>query len=390
MLFLSIINILTSYISQIGENINKVSLTPKSSALYTTVKPKTLKNVYYIITDGLGSERGLISGGVSTDALKKLKNTLKEEGFYIANSSSSYNVTHVSIQSIFEMDYPVSVDSEQYYNRSAFFPDSVLRINAPDTVLKQELSSLGYEGLYWFGNGWQDCIERSTLDCPSINTSNLVNITKINSLMVYLEKSLYPRLLYKLIDFIDSNNSAIDNVATYLSNSNILENKHLFFFVHQMMPHPPYKTENCEPVFGAGETDWEDVKYKDHYNSSILCLNKKIKKIIRLINEKDKDAIVVIQADHGSNFRAHKSDKFIDASKEYLVERFSNFNAFRLPNSCNQYLYPDIGTVNSIRLVVACATGVAPKLVEDKSFYAAYESGDTFGKVIDVSNIVKH
>ena len=61
-----------------------------------------------------------------------------------------------------------------------------------------------------------------------------------------------------------------------------------------------------------------------------------------------------------------------------------------MPKDCNQYLYDSIGTVNSIRLVVACASGVEPKFIDDKNFYAAYKKEkDTYGKVIDVSDIVK-
>ena len=51
---------------------------------------------------------------------------------------------------------------------------------------------------------------------------------------------------------------------------------------------------------------------------------------------------------------------------------FSNFNAFRLPKDCEENLYDSIGTVNSIRLVVACASGVEPKFIDDKNYFWIY------------------
>jgi phosphoglycerol transferase MdoB-like AlkP superfamily enzyme len=218
-------------------------------------------------------------------------------------------------------------------------------------------------------------------------TEVIVSILQDNSFMIYLEQSIFPRILHKMTE--GGNYDAIDGAINHLSNDNIIKDNSLFFFIHQMMPHPPYVTENCESIFGTGNV-YVDHKHRDYYNSSISCLNKKIKKLVKFIDEKDKDAIVVVQGDHGSRFKENNTNKFADISNEYFVERFSNFSAFRLPEYCNQYLYDSIGTVNSVRLVVACASGVAPKLIDDKNFYAAYKrENDTFGKVIDVSDTVK-
>ena len=76
---------------------------------------------------------------------------------YIAdNSSSSYNSTDLSVQSIFEMDYPVVPDSEKYSNTVNFFHGS-LSIDKPKTLLQQTLLNSGYDKLYWSGHNGARC-----------------------------------------------------------------------------------------------------------------------------------------------------------------------------------------------------------------------------------------
>ena len=392
-LIISIIFFILSFLNETyANNTNKdtVSTRHAPTTLFENIKPTSLRNIYYIITDGLGSERGLISGGVPTYAIKKLKNTLLNEGFYIVNSTSSYNITQFSIQSIFEMDYPLKAGDEIHYGRRNFFPYTVSLPGSPNTTLQNTLTHLGYDNLYWFGGKFAKCTDASNLDCPPktgtlpLVYKILLNISKDNALAVYLEKSIYPRSLYILLGLISSDryygDSPIDDLTDFLSTGNSLKGEDSFFFVHQLTPHPPYVNQQCEPIHGTGKESWNEPKYKNDYNSSILCLNKKLIKLIQLINQKDKEAIVVIQGDHGSNFREKKL-KFKELPKEYFIERFSNFNALRLPNECNKHLYDNIGSVNSIRLVTACAAKISPVLINDKSFYGGYD----LNKVIDIS-----
>jgi hypothetical protein len=219
----------------------------------------------------------------------------------------------------------------------------------------------------------------------------MLDFLQNNSLIVYLENSIYPRVAYRLIRLFfptKSNNNPIDNLISYIE-KNKGEDDGNFFFVHQLTPHPPYVTENCNPIFGTGKESWNEPEYKGYYNSSIRCLNSKIEKLIGLIDKYDKDAIIVIQGDHGSDFKDN-SHNFKELQEDYFIERFSNFSAFRVSDVCNKYLYDNIGTVNSIRLAVSCAVGIKPDFVDDKNFYAGYEVHDFFGRVVDVTDKVRY
>jgi len=392
--FVAILGFFISYINQIDEKniVRKVANDNIPIAVNVINKPEQLRNIYYIITDGLGSQKGLISGGISTKEINEFKKTLEDNNFYIAEkSTSSYNSTYLSVQSIFEMDYPILPNSKKYNVENNFFPGS-LSIDKPKTFLHSTLLNNGYDKLYWSGSRASlRCKDKaSNLDCIKLKAKNfnevVASMLQDNSTMIYLEQSIFPRILQKISA---GNYDSIDGALSHLSNDNIIKDNSLFFFIHEMMPHPPYVTRNCEPIFGTGNV-YVGPNHRDYYNSSIACLNKKIQKFIKFIDEKDKEAIIVIQGDHGSKFKKIKTNKFIDLSKEYFNERFSNFNAFRLPKDCEQHLYDSIGTVNSIRLVVACASGVKPKFTEDKNYFSAYKiMMDSYGKVVDVTDIVK-
>jgi hypothetical protein len=42
-----------------------------------------------------------------------------------------------------------------------------------------------------------------------------------------------------------------------------------------------------------------------------------------------------------------------------------------------KYLYPDIGTVNSIRIAIFCPVGAVPNLIKDKNYFILYEKENT-------------
>ena len=338
----------------------------KNLPLYSPIKIDELKNIYYIIADGLGSNRGLEAANVDTSSLDVFKETLTRNGFNITKSTSSYNTTYLSIQSIFDLDYPVTDYSDPYKNRMSFFPSSISFLNAPDTSLKRTLLNIGYKKIYWYGNIWGRCTGTSNLDCPPVVENNkiiyriLSYFLQNNSLMVFLQNSIYPRVVYKLSKLVSSNNiasSPIKKLTIDLKSNSFKNNTPSFFFVHQLTPHPPYVTENCKPIFGTGKESWNDPEFKNYYNSSILCLNKQVTDLINAINKHDKDALIVIQGDHGSDFNDN-SHLFNNLNHNYFIERFSIFNALKLTKDCNRNLYDNIGDINSARLVIACASGL--------------------------------
>lgn len=359
----------------------------------------TSKNIYYIIADELGSRKGLEVGGIDPNVLDKIEGVLKKNNFYIAeNATSSYNITFFILQSIFEMDYPLVKDSK--FNPSDFFPASANSLDRKSLPLQTTLKSLGYEKLLWFGNSVMRCTERSILDCPSINNTNNSMLEKLyldDSFMTYLKTSIYPRILYKVLNLLDvkqHNNDAIGDAISYIDSISFSsESKPLFFFIHQMMPHVPHVSKDCKRIAESRQHE------KQGYISSVSCLGKRVESLIELISQKDNDSIIVLTGDHGSSFIQSYMEyaNFKDILPKKIVERHSNFYSIKVPNSCRKYLYPNIGTVNSIRIAISCAIGASPKLIKDKNYFILYEKENTafnLGKkeqpdslrVIDVTN----
>ena len=362
------------------ENVSKEGI---SSHIYSNRTLDTPKNIYYIVSDELGSRKGLKVGGVNPNILNKIEGLLEENDFYIAkNASSSYNITHFILQSILEMDYPLVKNSR--YNPFDFFPASVNSLDRKNTPLQTTLKSLGYGKLLWFGNSAMDCSDRSTLDCPSVKSTGLSLFEKVyldDSLMTYLSTSIYPRILYKVLNWLDvkqQKNDAIGKAISYInSTSYSSESTPSFFLIHQLIPHVPHVSEDCKRLAVSRQDD------KKGYISSVSCLGKRLDRLIELISQKDNDSIIVVTADHGTSFLQPymKYANFKDILPKKIIERHSIFSSIKVPNSCRQYLYPNIGTVNSIRIAVSCAIGASPKLIKDKNYFILFEKDNTIHNI---------
>ena len=224
--FVAILGFFISYINQTDEKniVRKVTNDNTPIAVNEINKPEQLRNIYYIITDGLGSQKGLISGGISTKEINEFRKTLEDNNFYIAEkSTSSYNSTYLSVQSIFEMDYPILPNSKKYNVENNFFPGS-LSIDKPKTFLHQTLLNNGYDKLYWSGSRASlRCKDKaSNLDCIKLKAKNfnevVASILQDNSTMIYLEQSIFPRIFQKISA---GNYDSIDGALSHLSNDNI-------------------------------------------------------------------------------------------------------------------------------------------------------------------------
>ena len=107
------------------------------------------------------------------------------------------------------------------------------------------------------------------------------------------------------------------NIETYTNE------KPVFLIAHIWLPHSPYRfTANCEL---RRKTKWDAEGYqaaaKPLYLDMIKCGNKQILSLIRKILDRDEDAIIVLQSDHGSGFLG------LMGSPEAIRERHANLNA---------------------------------------------------------------
>ena len=345
---------------------------------YQRHSSKQLKNIYYFVTDALGSEKGLRQANVHTTFIQELEEKLKGRGFTILeNNLSSYNLTYLGLQSIFDMDYPVDEQSNRYNNTSKFYSNSLKEKN--ESLLERQLRVLGYKKFVYFGNSFHNCSAlRKNIVCGMNNEKSFIkNISMDYTFNTFIETSLLNSIRGRF-GLLQSTINTLDYVFKYLR----LQNKNAspqFLFAHVMIPHPPYRTQTCE----IDEHYTVDLEPQMYVNS-IKCLENQLLPILAFIEKKDPDAIIIVQGDHGSEFIYAAENAWNgnhQASKMALKERFSAFNAIKMPSSCLVNLPKSLGNVNTIRLALACAAGIKPKLLEEKHFIANFETHQDFGKV---------
>ncbi len=355
------------------------------------------RNVYYIIVDAYSSPKNLkkIFSWNSDSFLREMKLL----GFYHAhNAYSSYNVTRLTLGSIFAGGYIRDENSPKFHNSHLHYYRVLHKIEVPPLI--KTTQALGYK-FYFVGNSWARCeripIRKKHVSCiPDIYGSKLhllpyhIYIFLLNTpaLLLYEKAiSLYygenegkkhsPR------GRIAIKNDAIGRTLSFLHKQGI-PRKPSFLFIHHLSPHAPYLYEaNCDlKPFRNIHTETllanydHDEIYKKDYIDNVQCTNKRIKELGSFIVKNDPGAIVVIQSDHGDRFgtREHyHHTKLNEWTNESIFATNSILNLLYLPHTCRRWLNSDMNNINTVRLAIACSVSQKPKFIENKSYV---EPGD--------------
>ena len=388
-------------------NLLIVSL-PNANYLYSFVINKTLishkkiitndlsrsdknKNVYYVIADGLTSLSLLEKNFQIPTA--EIKSTLEQSGFIIANKAySSYNITHLTLASIINMDYPINEQSPRYKDRSAFFPGMLYySIQAP---LILYLNKIGYRFIH-IGNSWAPCNK---------NFSECLRSTETSSIRFYLSRLLnnygiqslwggtplwefLSRIITKIkyddnfdgADLLLDKNDAIATSISGILSGDIKPNSSSFYFIHHLNPHPPALNSDCSEKYETNYKIWA----RSTYIESSKCAFKRILELTELLNKTDPDAIVVFQGDHGPAITYDFNKDISDLSSAEIEERFSIFNAIKFPSECNSININQAGNVETIRYIMRCISNDTDNLTINTpiSYAGYYEKHKNFGKV---------
>ena len=347
------------------------------------------ENVYYIILDGLTSYNNFkeISSG-KDDTYSEFNSELQRHKFHLsANSFASYNTTHLTLASIFNMDY--YDDDFTYPNRDQFFPQMLYKNNPPKLI--KNLQNIGYKFIY-SGNLWSSCKKSTNVSCANrtIDTNQLNIFEKfaylnnnagINS---YTSRSLLGYFLRKYSSYFNLLISD-DGLDSFLGHGveSIKPFTKNFYFIHNLAPHPPYFDQNCKINNTEVINGWGS---KGQYLQSLACTFKKTLFSINKILELDSSAIIIIQGDHGPGF---SYDFLIDPKKnpsKSLIERFAIGNFIRLPSRCDSSMFNSMGNIETINLVFSCISNMNNMKIENRSFAGSYENNkEFFGKLIEVT-----
>jgi hypothetical protein len=301
------------------------------------------------------------------------------------------------LASIFSLDYPVIEGSPKYKDRLDFFPNMLSTPNRVPLLVK--LASLDYKFVH-IGNQWASCSENELVNCLSDHhvaplKFYIVNLSENYSIQTFLQKTIFEKIAsnllnkYKIeyesnkkeIKSSQNKNDALGTIINAIKFKSLDLSGSTFYFVHHLSPHPPALNEDCSLSDDKDYQKWTTLGYSE----SSKCALNRISEFISVLNEADPRAIVVIQGDHGPAI-TYSFDKDLEKiSEKELQERFSIFNAVKLPEDCIFPSVKNLGNVETIQLIMDCIAGTKVANEYSKSYAGFYEKHKNFGQVFEIN-----
>lgn len=294
-------------------------------------------------------------------------------GFYISNTMTNYPTTHLSIQSILDLNYPVTEKSKKYSTYKNFFPNTL--INNYEKLTITVLNKKFKRNFYWTGNDYQHCKSNSYEPKMCINENKLVDY--LNSLELFYENNLLDFLIRRL-NSNKINNSLVKSTFEVLNDDELLlfekidfSNKN-FFFMHLLKPHKPYNVDkNCN-------SSTDNNSYGENYKCVLFLIEKFVRNINILSN---KPKIIIFTGDHGYILNKNFSSQNNDISYQNKIDRLQIFNLIFYPTECKEDLKFAKSPVNIIRFAFNCAENISINYLPNKHFFTYYENHANWGEV---------
>ena len=214
--------------------------------------------------------------------------------------------------------------------------------------LLHNLDNLGYD-FKWIGNFFAYCPKYNLKYCldkkknPIIDTYLYINFFRQTPLIQTIINFGYIFNFDYNKNFFFKLNNGIGRLINHLEKSDNSNEKATFYFIHHMSPHWPYVTnKDCSYKFYEGEKNLKG------YESSYLCVLKRIDNLINYLVKFDPNAIVIFQSDH--NWKL---------SKNHEQDKKKIFNLIKI-NDCKLTNDVNFHNVNTLRLILSCITGNEP------------------------------
>lgn len=331
--------ILSVTISVIYSSIVNV-LTIKYDKEHSTIAGLSVKdnpNIYYIILDEYAG----------IDTLKRIFNYdneelmifLKSRGFYVANASeSNYSDTYMSLPSSLNMKY---LSEEEYEDH-----DDLFHLWANNEVVRL-LRSVGYKYVYIGGDFEGNFLEPYVDEYYVYSGDQRMSMERANFGRELEVISPFLRF-FQLYPFYGEHERrsvlyAFDKLSEYKSDYPV------FIYAHILCPHLPFVFDE------SGNCPTSDIVAKsDDYNAYLEQLefvNGRLSNTIDNILKNDRNAIIIVQSDHGWRGTDQREDSY------------QILNAYYLPNQ--EQLYSSISPVNSFRAIFNYYFGANYEILKD-------------------------
>jgi len=359
-------------VASAGQTIARRPHIGHGDAVPVTRRADVRPNIYYIVLDAY--TRADILREVFDFDNSPFLSALEARGFAVASRSyANYNLTHQSLASSLNFALlddmakdvgAVSSDREPLYamirdNRTmAFLRNQGYRlVTVSSSIEPTDFRSVDR----YFGFALSDSEFRSVL----------------------LSTTPWPLFFGsgRSAESYDAHRRRILNAFSALEES-AFEKGPFFMFVHIMAPHPPFvfgpDGEAVEPDYLFSMVDADRLHggsqravtdYIGRYRDQLAFLNSRILETIdSILSRSPAPPIIVLQGDHGS--RAYTDFDRPEAS--YFRENLAILNAFYLPGTGRDIVYPTISPVNTFRLIFDRYFGAGLGLLPDASSWTTW------------------
>lgn len=371
-----IINIFPAYqIIYYHISTQRIGIPPVLAQQFNLPSGQGPPDIYYIILDAYGRDDALLEDhGFNNSSFLK---ALEDQGFFIGYCSrSNYNHTKTSLLTSLNMDYAgnlIDIDEVVQANKRGGFG-----VLIKQSAVRQILEGLGYKIIaFETGFNWTEIEDADVfLKPPAIGFAANVPFVQPNKFDILLARTSGVVLLMEGSPLFDEVVSAgrdqIDDKhrQRVLFTLDQLEQMPStpgpkFVFAHIVSPHPPF-------VFGPeGQEALPGVPSKVSYINQVSYLNERVEDIVKqILANSDVPPIIIIQGDHGS-------------SDSVTHNRLKILNAYYLPGRGNANLYPGISPVNTFRIVLNMYFGGNLPLLEDLSYFSAFEYDYEFTPILE-------
>jgi hypothetical protein len=345
----------------------------EAEAVLGTERTLSPRNVYYVVLDGYAGGAAL-KRYLGHDIGSFLEEMRSLEFFSADAARSNYVTTHLAMIGTLEADYPIDETSPPFTDRRAFFPQA-MRLGRQPGVVGRLLSG-GHDFIH-IGNRWAQCRTDVGIQCLGANRNSSFQ----EVMGVFLSPTKVPLkrigLARPIPTALASFESGFEGVASSKSP--------YFVFVHELAPHPPYWREDCSVPSAGLLGQQSDEAGREGYVRTIDCLNKEIVRIARWLVDTDPEAVIVFQADHGSDFGLDWSRSLSRWDDAAVDQRTSILNLIRVPDGCRQWLRPTLSPINTMRLVMACLENRPPDYLPERTMLTTYETNVDFGLAHDAA-----
>ncbi len=324
---------------------------------------KSKPDIYYIILDRYANNDVLQNTfGFDNSSFTK---SLESKGFYLAKESfANYPKTFQSLASSLNMGY-LDFLTTQYKDSKDW---TVTYPYMHDYNVWRFLKLQGYEFIH-FGDWWDPTRTNKFAD-------RNINYYGTGIADEFTNKLLETTFIYP---FIKGDNTWYERVrAGHLYKFNQLrkisqEEGPKFVFAHVILPHEPYVFgKNCEPKNEKIKLGTE--KEKKAYLNQLVCTNKKIISFVEEVTKNsDPQPIIILQSDEGPFTEEFEGGvggniDWRKLSPAALRDHLQILNAYLLPESTKNILYPSITPVNSFRIIFNEYFNTNLKLLPDKNY----------------------